>query len=1394
MEASFNASLGTLIACCASASVLSFQSTSALFLGLGLLATLPITVVLAWKNSFRQQFALGVHAFIILTVLDRTRKNTLEREPLDIAILTFPGISLGGLVGVACFALTPFNATADSQTKSHLQIAGKSLGHALRASASLFDVEAMAQATGRQLRQVDGLQDTDAPSGTSATCSHREPTYNPPDAASAPNSKKASGQEETLQRPLCDDTLLKAVSSKRNPARSFAANLQQATDSTVADARIATKPLLRFVRNKQIEAARKHISAASAALKQTFWELPNAAQWLCAKFKTCSRLIKAAGGCRQCSCSCTRNKSSIVEQKAICFETDLYTTEKKWMYVLAQLKYMSYLTQTATESIAGSRSHFTSVGVLAPHLIRVARLAAEVLTASMAFEMAQSGKISALLCRRQRSIERIWHEIGSASIGTSMKGADASTDEINSVQRVGRLRRKLEGECGLLMRQFALIQPTLAHTGSGGQRQQNSEETSRKEKNTDLMALSSIVFGSMRSAQLTLRAAFMPGGVGSSLDPEQVLPSLRPADDNQHCTDGDDSDQDNINSPPAEFSGDEVQPEECGPSASQSASSSVSDEHLRQNEPVESTNCQRTGTDTVRRSNGVGLHTLTSHPQRQMAGNCSAGCSCSCPSVPTCVRTACAQTILSSFAWQRALKLTLAVMAASLLLILDSGMDFAVLAPLAVGFAAGANAGNTFATGYRRLAGTVLGSLAGFFVVELSFNTPLPLILLLSLSTGTINVLNFLADNEGQAIAIITGFTVMLVTLFVDVSQPIAETGNLALARIEQNVIGVSLLLLISAVVFPYRKLDEVPKHVSRGLQDLEVACQQTFELLHVTLGAGSQSLALKSPENRELSEAALAGAPPRSRPIGSDSKRPDQPGSLLGSVQMDLTSTGVQRALSSPPDVGEQQYAESAKCSTSTTVNKPAAMVRREVVLLRAFYLRMYYTGIPLQNVRVQLMLDDLDGEVEDANREALFERRLFPKERYLEMAEAMHNFVQHLRQINQIRMTLALQSAHYHHSRVLVETESQGGMPEGHHAASNQSSQDEQELEFSTLSSACRELLHKLDQWGCLGVTAALGIERGQVLASSSHPSSSTQRMSMKDVVEKRHGIFASVLPNVEELFETLSECCRLLADVMDSSRREVVDNRQAGQPQHQQAQDEHEAAWQLKQLAAAGSALQRIQTQTQRSIASANAQAAEQLSHWLAHVASSQLNAGIRGQLFGHYSGRDPVQPTKHSSAEDGSGVHCRRQAYSASYASALQQPAPPRTMLMHSMLRANAEAVYFSSLGLELQLLGDCMQRILLHGSDAFVQTGKVDYSSRLLQPLQNHGQFSLPIRSSTETGAPHKRCVPTVMQACVARAETKRQLRPPPPAEVLRAVEGTSQPIHAAALMKAAESS
>ena len=1355
-----------------------------MLLGIGLLISLPFTVVLSWRNAFRQKFAIGVHAFIILTVLDRTRKGTLQREPLEVALLTFPGISLGGMVGVLLYVLAPLSSTADWQTKQYLKSAGTSLGHALRASAALFDVEAMVQAAGRHNGPEASLN--------SAGCTAHRVEHSPlPHSSSAtcgkPGSSAASaGMPDSESLPQ-DNALVAALDPNTSTSASPCAFFRGTVDSAVLDARIASKPLLRFVRNEHIEQAKDSISRASVTLKHTAWELPAAVHSIRSGCRWCCRCNFAGEGkCLPWHCSSDSDCRG---------HEELYKTEKKWMYVLAQLKYMSYLTHTATEKIAGTSTHLTAVSALAPHISNAARLTTRVLSSSMATEMSHSGWLLAVTGGKRSSINRVWRKLG-VPRRKALQGG-------HNVQQIAELKKELEYQCGQLLRQLSLVQPILADTGSEASIPPKSMEHAhpQAEQNTDLLALSSIVFGSIRSAQLTLRAAFMPGGVGSSLDPEDVMPSLRhvaPAAA-KHAGDGNSKPgQGSTSSPPAEVPSDEAPPEECGPEAGPSH-----DAELHESQPQSrslsmsgsSDNSANRGRDLPK--SGAASNLNQKNLQEKRSGCCPAlFCSTETFCLPHSCKAVCMASLLNRFAWQRALKLTLAVMAASLLLLLDSGMEFAVLAPLAVAFAAGANAGNTFATGYRRLAGTVLGSLAGFFIVELSFNKALPLILLLSLSTGTIGVLNSIAKNERQAIANITGFTVVLVTLFVDLSQPVAATGNLALARIEQNVIGVLLLLLLSAVVFPYRKLTELPKHISRGLFDMDVACEQTFQLLSATIGVqtnrsahGRNTMYGQGPSRPGEADWCAAE---RGRPSAEMAEQHAYEHVADAFDQVQLGVTGLQHAASAPPG---ELYAEphnlalqtDKACSPPPHARQLPTIEKRQAFMSRALYLRLYYAGIPAPNSRVQGILEAADAEIADAHREAVFERRLFPRRSYKALTQAMHNFMQHLRQVNQFRMSIALQRAHLFHSQVLTfGGETQQGSQGNPELQSNQ--EHREELEFSTLQSACRQLLLKLDEKGCIGISAALGLNTQRFPGFKSPRSASSPRtgatQTTRRVTEDRQITFASVLPVMRELFSTLQQCCSLLAAVLDSSRQDRYSTQTKGNSDKSEPETgSNKAAGQLEPLSVAGAALQKVQLRLQRSIAQANLQAARQLSSWLASVAEHKSNSQIHAALF---SGSE-TQGAASAVISD----MCPR-SYSNSVGERLQQPARPRTMLMHSMLRANAESVYFSSLGLELGLLGDCMQRILLHGSDIFVQNGQMDYSSKLLGPLRNDKGFTLDIQNNMRDGpTPMYACVPTTLQACVARGGKRRETRPPPASDVLCAVEGTSEAIHTAAIQLAA---
>ncbi|WP_460483849.1 FUSC family protein, partial [Cupriavidus yeoncheonensis] len=135
-------------------------------------------------------------------------------------------------------------------------------------------------------------------------------------------------------------------------------------------------------------------------------------------------------------------------------------------------------------------------------------------------------------------------------------------------------------------------------------------------------------------------------------------------------------------------------------------------------------------------------------------------------------------------------------------------------------------AGATYAKGTYRVAGTLLGALCAVALVPLLVGVPVVLMAAIACWTGTLLYLSLLEPAPRNYICLLAAYTLPIVAL-PTVTVP-GTVFAVALARIEEIVIGIVCASVVSAVVFPVRTRPALAArastwlaHASRWIQDM---------------------------------------------------------------------------------------------------------------------------------------------------------------------------------------------------------------------------------------------------------------------------------------------------------------------------------------------------------------------------------------------------------------------------------------------------------------------------------------------------------------------------------------------------------------------------------------------
>jgi uncharacterized membrane protein YccC len=135
-------------------------------------------------------------------------------------------------------------------------------------------------------------------------------------------------------------------------------------------------------------------------------------------------------------------------------------------------------------------------------------------------------------------------------------------------------------------------------------------------------------------------------------------------------------------------------------------------------------------------------------------------------------------------------------------------------------------AGATYAKGTYRVAGTLLGALCAVALVPLLIDEPMLLMAAIACWTGTLLYLSLLEPAPRNYICLLAAYTLPIVAL-PTVTAP-GTVFAIALARIEEIVIGIVCASVVSAVVFPVRTRPALAArastwllHASRWIQDM---------------------------------------------------------------------------------------------------------------------------------------------------------------------------------------------------------------------------------------------------------------------------------------------------------------------------------------------------------------------------------------------------------------------------------------------------------------------------------------------------------------------------------------------------------------------------------------------
>lgn len=135
-------------------------------------------------------------------------------------------------------------------------------------------------------------------------------------------------------------------------------------------------------------------------------------------------------------------------------------------------------------------------------------------------------------------------------------------------------------------------------------------------------------------------------------------------------------------------------------------------------------------------------------------------------------------------------------------------------------------AGATYAKGTYRVLGTLLGAVCAVALVPLLVDEPVLLMAAIACWTGTLLYLSLLEPAPRNYICLLAAYTLPIVAL-PTVTHP-AGVFDVALARIEEIVIGIVCASVISAVVFPVRTTPALAArasawlaHASRWIADM---------------------------------------------------------------------------------------------------------------------------------------------------------------------------------------------------------------------------------------------------------------------------------------------------------------------------------------------------------------------------------------------------------------------------------------------------------------------------------------------------------------------------------------------------------------------------------------------
>lgn len=500
----------------------------------------------------------------------------------------------------------------------------------------------------------------------------------------------------------------------------------------------------------------------------------------------------------------------------------------------------------------------------------------------------------------------------------------------DELQSVIQARDSLVQSLSVLLRRYAIVRKASCYSG-----------TSKVYKNTTaLLGMNTIMFGAIRCSQLILRATFSPRHVVG-----EVAPTQREID---------------------------------GHTARQAAKD-FAQAHIAV--------CVDSSDTTPRRARQRGEFS-----SGEVDLSCCSRWSDMCTVGLYFAREYFTQRLFQKVAWQRAVKLTMAILMVSLLTLLDSGFEHTAWGPLAVAFAANSNDGNTFSSGLFRLEGTILGALFGYFSIRFAFGVDFLAVLLLALAVGLISALTWTSKPEVRSVAQITAFTAAVISLGAEVSNNVDAGSNLALSRIEQNVLGVVGLLIVVVFIFPNRKSNTLPCATAHVLRQLAKATGDTSMLLQRTLHT----------ETRDKHGHTQSGI----------KHEVEVPAANVDDLPDSSTSLPTEHTIARPGALGPLLGSD----------GRPEKQIR-----LRDAALALYHIGTPGELDAVDKFLGKLPHDISDAEKDLqLFRLRAFPTGPWRRLQRVLPKLVVHLRLINQCRIALALQRADVH-SRVYARLTSQ-------------------------------------------------------------------------------------------------------------------------------------------------------------------------------------------------------------------------------------------------------------------------------------------------------------------------------------------------------------------------------